>query len=91
MGAEPVRAWQIDEFYRLIVEFERADMTFDSDARIIADSLPQPRQAVEYGAFATVGITDHRDAGSRLPANGDLVDGDSGFFGASHRSRLEQP
>ncbi len=65
-------------------------MALYRDTRVVADSLPEPGQAIEYGALATIGITDHRDAGSGLPADGDLVDGNSGFVEASHRSRLEQ-
>ena len=88
--AQCMRAGQINQFDRDVIDTNRADMAFNSDARVISDALPQTRQAIEYRAFATVGIADHRYAGNGLPAYGYLADGDFGFFGASHRSRLEQ-
>ncbi len=87
MGAEPMRAWQVDEFYRLIVGLERADMTFDSDARIIADSLAQPRQAIEQCALPRIRTTNNRNAGIRLPAPGNVFEKYAGFGGLRHRCR----
>ncbi len=87
MGAEPMRAWQVDEFYRLIVGLERADMTFDSDARIIADSLPQPRQAIEQCAFPRIRTANNRNAGIRLPAPGNVFEKYAGFGSFRHRCR----
>ncbi len=85
-----MRAGQINLFDRDVINTHRTDVAFNSDARIISDALPQSRQAIKHRAFATVGIADHRYAGSGLPAYGNLAYGDSGFLRASHRSRLEQ-
>ena len=85
-----MRARQVNQFDRYVIHTNRADVAFNSDARVITDALPQSRQSIEYRALATVGIADHRYAGSGLPAYGNLAYGDSGFLRASHRSRLEQ-
>ena len=87
MGTEPVRAWQVDEFDRLIVGLERADMTFDGDARIISDSLPQPRQAIEQCALPRIRTANNRNAGIRLAAPGNVFEKYAGFGGFRHRCR----
>ncbi len=87
MGAEPMRTRQVDEFDRLIVGLESADMAFDSDARIIADSLPQARQAIEQCAFPRIRTANNRYAGIRLPAPGNVFEKYAGFGGFRHRCR----
>ena len=67
MSAKPVRARQVDEFDGLaVIRLQRADVFLDRDARIVADALPQARQAIKECAFARIGTTDNRDAGGRL-------------------------
>ena len=72
MSAKPVSARQVDEFYRLVVRLQRANVFLDRDARVIADALPQAGKAIKECAFAGIGTTDNRDAGGRSPAYGNV-------------------
>jgi hypothetical protein len=72
MRAETMRAGQVDELDDAVISPEGADMLFDGDARVITDALSQARQAIEQCAFARIGATDNRNAGSRLPAYGNV-------------------
>jgi len=69
---EPVRTGKIHEFDGLVVSFQLANMAFNRDARIIADALPEPCQAIKKSAFARIWTTDNRNAGIRLPAYGNI-------------------
>ena len=68
-----------DEFDDAIVGLQRPDMLFDGNARVIADTLPEASEAIEECAFARIGTTDNRYAGTWLPAYGNVRYGYAGF------------
>ena len=74
-----MRAWKVDEFQGLVAHLERADVTLDRDARVIADPLAQPGQAIEECALTGIGTADNRYAGTWLPAYGNVRYGYAGF------------
>ena len=72
MCSEPMCARKIHELDGLVVGFQLANMAFNRDARIIADTLSEPCQAIKKSALARIWTTDNRNAGIRLPAYGNI-------------------
>jgi len=85
MRTQSMGARQIDKLDSLVVDFERADMTFNRNAGVVANPLPETGQSIKQCALAGIWITDHRDAGIRLPAPGDVVKRNASFGRFSHR------
>ena len=75
---------KVNELDRLAIELQLPNMPFHSNARIIADALPQTGQPIEQRTFSAIGITDNRNAGVRLPASGYVVDSYACFGGFTH-------
>ena len=86
-----MRTWQIDEFYRLVIDLEDADVALNRNARVIADALFQTRQTVKQCALAGIRIANDRDAGVGALGNGDLIGGKADFRALSHQPLQAQP
>ena len=72
MSTETVRARKVNQFYSLAIGLQGADMPFDGNAGIIANTLPETRQSIEQSAFARIWTADDRNAGIGLPAYGNI-------------------
>ena len=80
-----MRARQIDEFDRRALSLESSDMPLDGHARVIADALLEPGQAIEQCTFARIRIANNRDARVGALRYGYFIDGNAGFGGLSHQ------
>ncbi len=85
-----MRARQVDQLQNYVVDLEFADMTFDRDTRIVANTLIQTGKSIKEGALAGIGAADNCDAGIKLPAYGYLVNRNSDCF-VSHQRLREIP
>ena len=70
MGAETVRARQVDELNDLTINFEQANVAFNRYAGIVANALSKTGQTIKKSTFARIRAANDRDAGIRLPASG---------------------
>lgn len=86
-----MRARQVDEFGGRGICSEIADVTFDGDARVVADALLETRQPVKERALAAIGGADNRDTRIDALRYGYLVwtYADFGLF--SHQPLRVQP
>jgi hypothetical protein len=87
MGTETMCARKINQLNRLVVRLQRADVSFDGDARIVTDALSQARQTIKERTFSGIRTTDNRYAGVRLPAYWDVLQEYAGFGLLSHQTR----
>ena len=52
MGAKGMRTGQVDEFDSFVFRLEQTDVALDGNARVVANVLLEPGQAIEQRAFA---------------------------------------
>ena len=87
MGAETMRARQVDELNDLTINFEQANVAFNRYAGIVANALSKTGQTIKKSTFARIRAANDRDAGIRLPASWNVIEKYAGFGGFSHRYR----
>ena len=80
-----MRTWQVDEFDGFVFRLEQTDVALDRNARVVANVLLEPGQAIEQRAFARIGISNNRYARINALCYGYLIGGDADFFGTSHQ------
>ena len=78
-------ARQVDEFDDLVVGFQQTDVFLDGDARVVANTLLEPGQAIEERALTGIGIAENRYARIDALRYGYLIGGNADFSGTSHQ------